>query len=98
MAYWELFPTIDHITPVARGGSDSDANWVCTSMLRNSMKSNWTLEELGWPLMPAGDFRVWDGLVRWFLDYAKEHQEILQEKYYRRWHIAATRAVNVDSE
>ena len=25
-AFWELFPTIDHIVPVARGGTDSEDN------------------------------------------------------------------------
>jgi hypothetical protein len=43
IVYWELFPTIDHIFPIARGGQD-------LSMLRNSAISNWTLEEMGWPL------------------------------------------------
>jgi len=28
MVYWELFPTVDHIIPVARGGTDDDTNWV----------------------------------------------------------------------
>lgn len=46
--WWELYPTIDHVEPVARGGADASANWVCTSMLRNAAKSNWTLSELGW--------------------------------------------------
>ena len=40
IAYWELFPTIDHVIPVARGGADSEENWVCCSMLTNSIKSN----------------------------------------------------------
>jgi hypothetical protein len=39
-AYWELFPTIDHVLPVSRGGVDSDVNWVTTSMLRNAAKAN----------------------------------------------------------
>ena len=51
MAYWELFPTIDHILPVARGGLDSEENLVCCSMLTNSIKSNWTLEQLQWQLL-----------------------------------------------
>lgn len=46
-AFWELFPSIDHVVPVARGGADDETNWVTTSMLRNSAKSHWTLEELG---------------------------------------------------
>jgi hypothetical protein len=30
-AYWELFPTIDHVVPVARGGADDETNIVTTS-------------------------------------------------------------------
>lgn len=30
LAYWELFPTIDHIVPIARGGVNEDSNLVCT--------------------------------------------------------------------
>src|SRR5260221_291933 len=52
--YWNLFPTIDHVIPIARGGTDDTSNWVTTSMLHNAAKSNWTLEELGWRLVPAG--------------------------------------------
>ncbi|HZP93434.1 MAG TPA: hypothetical protein VFB20_11220 [Burkholderiales bacterium] len=52
--YWELFPTIDHVVPVARGGADAPENWVTTSMVRNAAKANWTLEELGWVLLEPG--------------------------------------------
>ena len=44
-AYWELTATIDHLVPVSRGGADSESNWLTTSMLRNSAKANWTIEE-----------------------------------------------------
>ena len=57
IVYWELFPTIDHVVPVSKGGADEEQNWVSTSMLRNNAKSNWTLEELGWELKPQGDVR-----------------------------------------
>jgi len=40
LVYWELFPTIDHLIPLARGGHDMESNWVTTSMVRNSAKSN----------------------------------------------------------
>lgn len=52
-AFYELFPTIDHVRPVSRGGPDAEANWVSTSMVRNAAKANFTLEELGWSLRPA---------------------------------------------
>ena len=63
IAFWELFPTIDHLVPVARGGKDEESNWVCCSMLTNSIKSNWTLEQLQWELKPKGDFQEWNGLI-----------------------------------
>jgi hypothetical protein len=92
-AYWEVGATIDHVVPVSRGGADDESNWVTTSMARNSAKMNWTLEELGWALLPPGDFREWDGLVRWFLEYTATRPETLGNATVRQWHRAATLAV-----
>jgi len=58
-----LFPTIDHVVPVARGGADDETNWVATSMLRNSANANWTLAELGWALRPASRDDTWDSMI-----------------------------------
>jgi len=91
IAYWELFPTVDHIVPLARGGPDDEGNWATTSMFRNSAKSNWTLEELGWTLYPPGEPRDWDGLMGWFLSFAEINPQILQDRYINRWYRAATR-------
>ena len=88
-AYWELAPTVDHIIPVARGGADSEENWITTSMLRNAAKANWTLDELGWPLLPPGDFSEWDGLTRWMVGYVEQHGIPGQDRYIVRWHKAA---------
>jgi 5-methylcytosine-specific restriction endonuclease McrA len=89
LAFWELSPTVDHIVPIARGGVDADANWVTTSMLRNSAKANWTLDELGWKLLPSGDLRVWDGLLTWFTRQVTTHPELLQNARIAAWHRAA---------
>ena len=89
MVYWELIPTIDHLVPIARGGADNEKNWVTTSMLHNSAKSNWTLEELGWQLVPPGDLKQWDGFLGWFVTYLHQQQSHLADKYIRRWHRAA---------
>lgn len=89
VAFWELFPTVDHVMPVARGGADDDSNWATTSMMRNSAKSNWTLEELGWRLVPAGDVAEWDGLMGWFVDYASTDKVCLEDAYLAKWHRAA---------
>lgn len=90
-AYWELFPTIDHVIPVARGGSDSESNWVTTSMLRNAAKSNWTLEELDWHLCPAGSLADWDGLTSLFIEMVDADQALLKDNYLRCWYKAAVR-------
>jgi 5-methylcytosine-specific restriction endonuclease McrA len=94
MVYWELFPTIDHVVPVARGGADDDSNWVTTSMVRNAAKSNWMLDELGWRLVDPGDPSTWDGLSRWFVDYVDAHQELLTDPYIGRWSNATRRVIN----
>lgn len=61
MIYWDLCPTVDHLVPVARGGQDMETNYITTSMVRNSAKSNWTLEEIGWKLHEKGNLENWDG-------------------------------------
>ena len=88
-AYWELFPTLDHIIPVARGGADDGSNWVTSSMIGNSAKSNWTLTELHWSLHPPGDMRKWDGLLGWFMEQMKPDPSICVDSYMRDWHNAA---------
>lgn len=89
-AFWELFPTIDHVVPVARGGIDIQENWVTTSQLRNSAKANWTLEELSWKLFPPGNLDEWDGLTRWFVNFIERHNDLRGNNYLRTWLQAAT--------
>ena len=79
MVYWDLFPTIDHIVPIARGGTNSEDNWITTNQLRNSAKSNFTLEELGWEILPQGKLEDWDGLCSVFLKWVADGK--LVEKY-----------------
>lgn len=88
-AYWELFPTIDHVKPVALGGPDIEDNWVCCSMLTNSIKSNWTLEQLRWTLLPSGDFSSWDGMIFWFVGRVAQDPNALKSSYLQGWHRAA---------
>jgi len=88
-AYWELFPTLDHVVPVARGGRDDEDNVVSTSMLRNSAKANSTLEELGWSIHPPGDIRHWDGMLAWFVEFVGRNKTLLDNSYISRWYRAA---------
>lgn len=88
-AYWEIGATIDHLVPVTRGGADDESNWLTTSMAHNYAKMNWSLEELGWQLHPAGDCRDWDGLMGWFIRYTADNLELLTNASVRTWHRAA---------
>ena len=85
-AYWEFVPTLDHIYPVALGGADDETNWATTSMLHNSIKNNWTLEQLQWKLHPAGDYEDWDGLTKLFLQIVESDTELLKDAYVKRWY------------
>lgn len=91
--FWELSPTVDHIVPVARGGNDEESNWVCTSMLRNAAKAHWTLEELGWEVLPPGDYDEWDGMLGWFMDYMEKNTKLLEDSFLRRWHWATVKVL-----
>ncbi len=96
LAYWRLCPTVDHIVPVARGGPDDATNWVTTSQLRNSAKSNWLLGELGWTLQSPGALRDWDGLSGWFLEHVEAHPDLLGFPAIKSWYHALRR-VNQES-
>jgi hypothetical protein len=88
IAYWEYYPTYDHIIPIARGGKDISENIVTTSMIMNSAKSNFLLEEIGFKLYEKGDLKNWNGMILWYLNYLKNNKDILQDKYIKKWHIA----------
>jgi hypothetical protein len=91
LMWWELCPTVDHVVPVARGGKDDESNWVTTSMMRNSAKANWTLEELGWIRLSDEQLDKWDRLTNWFVAFlAKEPER--RGPYIRRWELAALRS------
>ena len=91
--YWHLYPTVDHVDPIARGGLDTTGNLVCTSMLRNGAKSHSTLEELGWRLHPPGLLDAWDGLLGWFLKFASSESSVLKHRVLKDWRRVAERAL-----
>jgi hypothetical protein len=90
--YWELFPTIDHVVPVARNGTDVESNMVTTSMLRNAVKSSWLIEELGWKLYPKGDMETWDGMTGCFLNLCEKNPAYTKHPYINAWNIAFIKA------
>ncbi len=91
IVYWELFPTIDHLIPIARGGQDNESNWITTSMIRNSAKSNWTIEELGWRLYDKGEIDKWDGLINCFLDLTNKNPLYENDSFIKAWKVALLR-------
>ena len=95
IAYWELIPTIDHILPITKGGKDDESNLICTSMLKNSAKANFTIDELGWSILPAGDYREWDGMLTWFVEYVSNNLDLLDDGYIKKWFKATNRIENV---
>ncbi|MEW6427414.1 MAG: HNH endonuclease [Thermodesulfobacteriota bacterium] len=88
-AYWELFPTLDHVLPIVRGGQNDEHNLVSTSMYWNSAKANATLEEIGWTLHPPGDMKRWDGMLAWCADFLSQNATLLNDKYIGRWYRAS---------
>lgn len=88
-AYWELLPTIDHIIPISKGGTNNDDNLVTTSMIKNGAKSLHLLSELGWILYPEGNLKEWDGLVNWFLEYINKNRKLLDDNYIKEWYRVA---------
>lgn len=98
-AFWELFPTVDHVVAVSRRGTDDESNWVTASMLSNKAKDQWTVDQLGRKLHPPGAVEEWDGLSRWLVDYLDKNRTVFAEAaephrgYIRRWLRAATAAL-----
>ncbi len=75
--FWELTASCDHIIPVARGGRDEPDNLTTACYLCNSLKTQWTIEELkksGWIQQnkPVKDDE-WDGLTGLFLDIMEKN-------------------------
>lgn len=92
ISYWELTTTVDHINPIALGGKDDDSNWVTTSMKNNSIKSNYSLEEIGWKLYEKGNINEWDGLTQLFIELVNKNESLLDDNYIKRWYNVAKKA------
>ena len=86
VAYWELIPTLDHIYPIAKGGEDDEKNWVTTSMKNNSIKSNYTIDEIHWSIYPKGDILEWDGLTKVMIQLVEKDKNLLKDGYIKSWY------------
>lgn len=95
MAFWDLFPSIDHLVPISQGGVDQEQNWITTSMRNNSIKANWTMEEIGWTLSPPGRIEDWDGLTKAFLYMVDKDDQLKEHCYIRRMYRTSKRSMEM---
>lgn len=58
----------------------------------NAVKSDYTLNELGWTLHKGGSWADWDGLTEWFMKQAEVRSEVQQDGVLTSW-LAAAEAV-----
>ncbi len=93
MAHWELYASVDHVVPVARGGAHEMDNWVTTSFMHNLIKRHWRLEDLGWELLPPGRLDEWDGMLGWFLRYTEKRNDLPDRANFLKWREVAERAM-----
>jgi len=66
LAFWRDSASCDHRIPVARFGTSKQDNLVTSCYMCNSMKQNWTVEELGWKVNKVSPGETWDGLPNSF--------------------------------
>lgn len=60
-------------------------NWQMEE-INNSIKSNWTLEQLIWKIYDAGDIKEWDGLTKIFIELVEKDMTLLSDNYIKRWY------------
>lgn len=87
-AFWDLFPSLDHLDPVSLGGADNPRNWVTTSMSLNLKKSNLSLDELGWSLQTPDETSTWDGMMGWYQSLSNNDSNLGNILYNKAWHQA----------
>lgn len=52
-------------------------------MLHNSIKSNWTLEQLNWKLYEPGKLEDYDGLTSLFIQLVNANKDMLKDNYIK---------------
>lgn len=58
-------PAVDHVVPAAWGGSNQISNLVTACTPCNSIKSDMSLEQIGWQLVQVAN-PGWDGLAHYY--------------------------------
>lgn len=64
-AFVSRSPAVDHVVPAALGGGDDDDNLVNACNPCNSIKSDFSLDVLGWSLRPIEE-SDWQGLTEYY--------------------------------
>jgi hypothetical protein len=101
--YWRLWPTVEHIVPVARADDGFDvnatANLLTASQMMNSARDVWAPDEVPAPMrfkrIPAEDAiaKRWDGMTQWFVEYTTMHPGHLKDLQIHGWHKTAIAAI-----
>ena len=63
-------------------------------MKRNLAKNNWTIEEIGWKLYPAGDINNWDGQSKNFLLLVEKYR--VNQPYINAWYRVTKNKIKVE--
>ena len=56
------------------------------TMENNSIKSNYTIDEIHWTLYPQGNIKEWDGLSKSFIKLVDNNKELLKDNYIKAWY------------
>ena len=52
----------------------------------NSIKSNYTIDEIHWNLYPQGSLKDWNGLTGCFVELVENNVNLLNDKYIKTWY------------
>ena len=93
VVYRDFQPSMDHIIPISRGGTNDPSNWATTSVKGNSAKSIFTLEQLNWHLHTQGDIHEWDGLSGLFVALVEKEPDLKHINGVSGWYNATKSAM-----
>jgi hypothetical protein len=96
LAFWRDTASCDHIVPIARQGSSEPDNLVTACYMCNSTKQNWSVEELGWEVMPVCT-SDWDGLARSYAalyEFLRPQYPEARASYFQDWLRAVERSIH----
>ena len=103
--YWRLWPTVEHLDPVARGGHNDDlARLVTTSQMVNSARGPWAADEVPEKIRieridaEVARGRRWDGMMVWFVEHVSRCPERFKgDGTLLAWHKAARAAMKTEA-